>query len=188
MPAAFAVSFDLAATVFSKTPVGLQEMQSRALGLPALSRRILVLVDGKRSGKELAAFAGDHDIHEVLDHLMASGCIDAQQRREATKPAVASAAPAAAVAQPLGQAELGRLPPAATRTPKDIEMARNFMANTTNSLFGQNMRLSLIKSISSCESAEELRQVYAAWAQNMASTAASAKRLPELRDKLLAVL
>ena len=37
-------------------------------------------------------------------------------------------------------------------------MARHFMINTTNAMFGQNMRLTLIKAVSSCLSADELRQ------------------------------
>lgn len=180
-----AVSLDLTGATFFKTPAGLQEIQSRALGLPALIRRVLVLVDGKRSGKELAAFVGGEEkIEEVLSQLMEYGCIDAQ---ESAKPAPVKAA-AAAPAQPEGLPELASLPHAALRTPKEVDMARNFMLNTTNAIFGQNMRLSLIKSISSCHSSEQLRQVYPAWVTNMASTPESLKALPELRTKLLRVL
>ena len=52
-------------TVFGKTVQGQQEMQNRSLGLTSLARRVLVLVlvlvDGRRSGRDLAAFvpAGD---------------------------------------------------------------------------------------------------------------------------------
>lgn len=180
-----AASLDLTGVTFFKTPAGLQEIQDRSLGLPALIRRVLVLVDGKRSGKELAAFVGGEEkIEEVLSQLMEYGCIDAQ--------AGAKLAPAKGTAVEPGPlayaAELAGLPHAALRTAKDIDMARNFMVNTTNSIFGQNMRLSLIKSILACQSAEQLRQVYPAWAENMASNSASAKRLPELRARLFVVL
>ncbi len=178
MSSSSAASLNLTETTFSKTATGLQEIQTRAMGLPALIRRVLVLVDGKRSVKELAAFVGDNDITEVLDQLVAKGCIDAQVK------AVVNSAPEQLTAASL----LTRLPDAATRSPKEIEMARNFMSNTTNNIFGQNMRLSLIKTIDSCESAEELRQVYPAWADNMASISAGAKRMKELNDKLFVVL
>lgn len=178
-----AASLDLTGLTFFKTSTGLEEIQSRTLGLPALIRRVLVLVDGKRNGKELAAFVGnDANIVDVLSQLMASGCIYVQG-------SVKSAPASAPVAQPdEDKLLLSRLPHPALRSPKEIEMARNFMVNTTNREFGQNMRLSLIKAILACQSAEELRQVYLAWASNMASTRASAKSLPELREKLLRVL
>lgn len=179
-----AASLDLTGVTFFKTSTGLEEIQNRTLGLPALIRRVLVLVDGKRSGKELAAFVGnDANIVDVLGQLIASGCIYVQGS--------VKSAPASATA-PAGLDEdkllLARLPHVALRSPKEVEMARNFMVNTTNNEFGQNMRLSLVKSILACQGAEELRQVYPAWASNMASTKSGAKSLPELREKLFRVL
>lgn len=178
-----AASLDLTGATFFKTAVGLQEIQNRALGLPALIRRILVLVDGKRSGKELAAFVGgEENIAEVLGHLVAHGCIDAQE--------VAKPAPAAAPisAQSHEAAQLAGLPHPALRSPKEIEMARNFMINTTNTICGQNQRLSLLKSLLACQNAEELRQVYPVWLSTMSAVPAGAKRLPELLERLFVVL
>lgn len=183
-----APSPDLTGVTFFKTSTGLEEIQNRTLGLPALIRRVLVLVDGKRNGKELAAFVGnDANIVDVLGQLLASGCIHVQSSvKSAVAPAPAPAASAARLDE--DQLLLARLPHPALRTHKEIEMARNFMINTTNNEFGQNMRLSLIKSILACQGTEELRQVYPAWASNMASTKAGAKSLPELREKLSRVL
>ncbi len=189
-----AASFDLTATTFFKTPTGLREIQTRALGLPGMIRRVLVLVDGKRSGKELAAFVGGEEkIGEVLSQLMEYGCIDAQQT---ARPAPAAQAPAttppaaktATFSDPDDAAALASLPHAALRSAKEVEMARNFMVNTTNNIFGQNMRLSLIKSILNCRSAEELRQIFPVWTSNMASNSRGSKELPEMRDRLLLVL
>ena len=57
------LSISPVSTVFDKTVQGQQEMQNRSLGLTSLARRVLVLVlvDGRRSGRDLAAFvpAGD---------------------------------------------------------------------------------------------------------------------------------
>lgn len=176
-----AASLDLTGATFFKTAVGLQEIQNRALGLPALIRRILVLVDGKRSGKELAVFAGgEANISEVLGQLVAHGCIDAQ---EVAKPA--SAAPSA---QSDEAAQLASLPHPALRSPKEIDMARNFMINTTNTICGQNQRLSLLKSLLACQSAGELRQVYPVWLSTINTMPAGAKRLPELLERLFVVL
>jgi hypothetical protein len=189
-----AASFDLTATTFFKTPTGLREIQTRALGLPGMIRRVLVLVDGKRSGKELAAFVGgEENIAEVLDQLMANGCIDAQQtvRPIPVAQALAAMPPAAKTAtfsDPDDSAALASLPHAALRSAKEVEMARNFMVNTTNNIFGQNMRLSLVKSILNCRGAEELREIFPVWTSNMASNTTGARELPEMRDRLLLVL
>jgi len=185
MSAILDVSLDLTNTTFSKTAAGLHEIQTRALGLPPMARRLLVLVDGKRSGQELGAFVAGHDVAELLDQLLAQGCIDAR----ANEPSATSApAKPAAPTPPDDAAPLAGLPLAATRSAKDVEMARNFMTNTINTMFGQNMRLTLIESIFKCRSAGELRQVYPLWAGTMASIGIGAKRLPELRQKLFQVL
>ncbi len=83
---------------------------------------------------------------------------------------------------------LSGLPQAEMRSPKEIEMARNFMTNTVNTMFLQNMRLTLIESIFAARTAEDLRRVYPVWAETMASIDIGAKRLPDLRQKLLQVL
>lgn len=181
MPSMTDVSLDLASATFAKTAAGVQEIQDRALGLPPLTRRVLVLVDGKRSGKELAAFVAGHDAAEILGQLLAQGCIEA----------LAAAKPVPVVTKataPEGEAALSGLPQAATRSAKDTEMARNFMTNTINTMFGQNMRLTLIQSIFAAKTAEDLRRVYPAWADTMATIGIGAKRLPELRQKLFQVL
>jgi hypothetical protein len=67
-------------------------------------------------------------------------------------------------------------------------MARNFMTNTINTMFGQNMRLTLIEAIFTARTADDLRRVYPVWAETMASIGVGAKRQPELRLKLFQVL
>jgi len=180
-------TLDLTAAVFAKTPVGQQEIQSRSLGLSPLVRRILVLIDGKRRGRELAAFvSGNDDIEQILEVLLAQGCVQTQASARATA-ASAAPAPAAAVAAPDAGALAG-LPDASLRTAKENEMARNFMINSINSVIGQQMRISLIHDIFHAESTEALRTVYHAWAASMADHGMGAKRLPELREKLFKVL
>ena len=97
-------------------------------------------------------------------------------------PAAAPATTAAA------NPELADLPPAQSRSAKDVEMARNFMTNTVNTIFGHHNRISLIEAIHACQSSEDLRRVYVSWAQAMEGNATGKKRLPELREKLFAVL
>lgn len=182
-------TIDLTAAIFAKTPVGQQEIQSRSLGLAPMVRRILVLIDGKRSGRDLAAFvSGNDDIEQILQVLLAQDCVQAQAATKAAAgPAVVSAQSAAAPAM-AGADALAGLPASGMRTAKENEMARNFMINSINSIIGQQMRISLIHDIFHAESTEALRTVYHAWAASMADHGMGAKRLPELREKLFKVL
>ena len=63
-----------------------------------------------------------------------------------------------------------------------------FMTNTINTIIGQNVRFTLIKSIHACATATELRNVYPAWLEAISGNRIGLKRLPELRDKLFQVL
>lgn len=171
----------LVATVFAKTAQGQQEIQDRALGLPALARRILVLVDGHRSGRDLAAFVPEGSLEGCLSALLEQHCIEGV--------AVLAAVPAAAPKAPPSPADtLVALPSAETRSAQELEKARNFMTNTVNNIFGHHNRISLIESIYACQSSDQLRKVYPAWALALSDNSVGKKRLPELNQKLFTVL
>lgn len=188
-------------TVFVKTAAGQQEIQSRTLGLGLMARRALILIDGKRKGLELSPMLGGHDLRTLLQELLGKGCIEPlapAQTQLATPPVPApqqsTAAPsvAASPAQPsagnISDAELSQLPPAASRSPADLTMARNFMTNTVNTIFQPYTRLTLLEAIANCKTAEDSRKVYTLWAQTIGSSAIGNKRLPEFREKLFKVL
>lgn len=175
-------SIDHRHTIYAKTAVGQQEIQSRGLGLAPLLRRLLLLVDGQRTGKDLEVFVAGHDVSAMFDDLLAQGCIEARATRAAPP------SPSEAKAPPQPADELAALPPASSRSAKELEMARNFMTNTVNSIFGHHNRISLLESIHACKSTEQLRQVYPHWVETMSGSAIGLKRLPELREKLFAVL
>ncbi len=181
-------TLDLNSAVFSKTPVGQQEIQSRGLGLSPLVRRILVLVDGKRTGSELGGFvSGGDSIQQILQTLLEHGCVQAQGSAKPSAAAATPAAPSASTPAPPTFSLLG-LPPAEVRTAKDNDMARHFMINSINAIIGQHMRVSLIHDIFHAATTEDLRTVYHAWSASMADHSMGAKRLPELREKLFKVL
>jgi len=180
-----AAALDLIHAVFAKTAAGQQEIQSRSLGLGPMPRRLLVLVDGKRSGQELAVFAAGQDVQALLTQLIAIGCIEARAPIEAV-PAPKTAAAGQSV--PGGDTGLAGLPLAESRSQKDVEMARNFMTNTTNTVFGMNLRLSTVEAIFGCQTTEDLRRVYPLWVETMNSSGIGAKRLPDFREKLFKVL
>lgn len=187
-------TLDLTSAVFTKTELGQQEIQSRALGLAPLVRRILVLADGKKSGGELAAFLPSaDDIQSVLQQLLNLGCLEAQAGNKPASAAASRNADASATATPVeGEvAATGDIPglvPAAKRSVKDNEMARNFMINSINAIIGQQMRITLIQNISDAKTTEALRAVYLDWEASMADHGMGKKRLPELKEKLFKVL
>lgn len=179
------VSPDLSRTVFAKTAVGQQEIQSRSLGLAPLLRRVLVLIDGRRNGQDLAVFVPGHDVEPLLKQLVAHGCIDAQAPTES----VSTSEPTAVDAAVSGaDAALAGLPPAENRSTKEVEMARNFMTNSVNSVFGMNLRLSMIEAIFACQTAQDLRRIYPTWVETMKSSTTGSQRLPEFRERLFKVL
>jgi type IV secretory pathway VirJ component len=182
-------SIDFHRAFFAKTVIGQQEIQNRALGLAPLVRRLLILIDGKRSGQELAAFVNGHAVADLLGELLTRKCVEVvASTAAATVTAPASPASETTASETLRNTGPANLPPPESRSAKEVEMARNFMINTVNMEFGQHMRLSLIEAISNCATADQLRQVYPLWFSTMASSRSAAKELPALRDKLLRVL
>ena len=186
-------SLDVRRTLFVKSSLGQQEISSRALGLAPLTRRMLILIDGKRSFEELEPMAGGQDLCELLQQLLDKGCIEASTVLVATAlPAAAAPTPASSAGAPVqGQLrtlEMQLLPNPTTRTAKEVDMARHFMMNTVNTIFQANTRLTLLEAIHACKSVEDVRRVYPKWAETIGSSAIGAKRLPEFREKLFKVL
>ena len=177
------LALDLTTIIFTKTPLGQQEIQSRSLSLPPLLRRVLVLIDGQRRVKELEAFVLGHDIVTLLTELLAKGCIDEKpQATPAAQPTAKAESP------PELSTKLSSLPAPEMRGPKEVDMARNYMINTINNTFGQHTRISMIKAIMACANANELRVVYPTWVQTMSGSSEGVKGLPEMRKKLFTVL
>lgn len=182
--------------IYAKTPAAEAEIKSRDLKLAPRLRSTLILVDGKRASSGYVALLGA-DIQAVLAQLQDLGLIHAVDNAASPSPVAAPVVAVEGAAQPPAAggtmagdiaADLQRLPAAATRSAKDVEMSRHFMTNTVNLIFGQNMRLTLVRSIFDCRSAEDLRGVYPRWFQAMADDRSGAKRLAEWRGKLSATL
>lgn len=68
------------ATILGKTAKGLLEIEQRAHGLAQGLRRILILVDGRRSCAELRRLLGDApDSTGALEHLLEQGFVETRQ-------------------------------------------------------------------------------------------------------------
>ncbi|MCE2644863.1 MAG: hypothetical protein LW835_06505 [Burkholderiaceae bacterium] len=73
--------------VYSKTPKGTAEMAARSAALSMGARRVLILVDGKRTVADLAPLLKPGEIDGVLAQLEAQGFISRNQSFEPTRPA-----------------------------------------------------------------------------------------------------
>lgn len=97
----------MSSTLFRKTPLGHSEIAQRSQGLPALARRLLILVDGAKTLAQLSALSGaDAQTDSLLQALHADGFIEAMQPGGAAstaaqpRPVTATLNPPAAPAQP----------------------------------------------------------------------------------------
>ena len=67
--------------VYSKTPKGVAEVAARSAQLSMTTRRVLIMVDGKRTVDDLAVLLRPGEIDAVITHLESAGLI---QRNSAT--------------------------------------------------------------------------------------------------------
>ncbi|WP_119153292.1 hypothetical protein [Caldimonas tepidiphila] len=169
-------------TIYAKTAKGQQEVEQRSAGLSLRARRLLILLDGKRARREVAALVSDSDFEQTLAQLVEQGFAQPLAPPPATLPAPPQAA------EPIAPASGPVASDAPHEDPKRVEMARNFMLNSLMALYGPHEKLSLKTSIQQCRRQQELRELYEDWFRAVSATRAGKLRAEELRDKLLAVL
>ena len=160
-----------------------KEIQDRSVGLGLLERRLLLLMNGQRRLTELTELMPGQDLQPLIQSLLDKGCIEQAAVAAPSPPSVAESKPSAAAAN-----GMAALPPADQRTPAQNEMARNFMINSINTVFGQYTRLTLIETITKAQGTDGLRQAYFMWAAALEDNRIGAKRLPDLQSQLFKVL
>lgn len=161
----------MAATPFYvKTPKGIEEMTHRSHGLSQRARRVLIMLDGKRSATDIEEMFPEVG-QALLNELIADGFVVPLQTE------VAKAAPAKAVAKvdpPLNDAQR-------------FEMAQNFMRNTLDAFLG-GMGSGLMAQISRCNNLDELRVHYQSWRESILLTSDGRKKSADLESRLAALL
>ncbi len=168
-----------------KTASGAEELERRSLGLGVIERRLLILIDGNRGVAELQAMMGKTEIGPLLDHLVEVGCVLWPGREGAAAAKPAAAAAAAAAAEPAVVQGAGDLP---ERSPKEREMARNFMINTLLTFIGPYANPELMKRLQAAPDSATLRLLYPEWRSLMDAPRAAGKRIAELDGELRKVL
>lgn len=166
--------------VFAKTAKGQDEFACRSGALSPRVRRVLILVDGRRTVSELRELVAADDLTHTLGALEELGLI------EVGKP-VAAAGRGDAPADPLPSITAFRALPA-TRNAKELEMARNFMINTLKNFCSLYGPISLMSNINSTDSHEGLRELYPEWYRLIVDSRSGRRRAEDLRSDLLKVL
>lgn len=160
--------------IFAKTRKGQAEIETRSAGLGVRARRLLILLDGRRSIDEVRAMVADPRLDETLAMLQAEGYIDSVWS--------ARSSPAAAEEQP---------PAAGSAAPSDparLDKARNFMLNAMRTFNGPYHNIDLMTRIQGARGADELRGLVDAWLTSIELTKMGRLRAEELRLRVLEVL
>lgn len=163
--------------VFRKTTKGSEEMTTRTNAFSPRVRRILILVDGKRTVDQLRELAAADDLIHSLGLLEESGLIEvssAPSRRGEATP----------VSAPLPPINTFRDNPA-PNDPLRLQMSRNFMANTIKVFMGTVGTSSLLTRIEDATTLEALRGCFGEWHHAIVSSRDGRREAEVLREKLL---
>lgn len=170
-------------TVFAKTEKGQEEMEKRTDGLNLRNRRVLILIDGKRTVDELRSMNNDEQLPGTLATLEEGGYI--------------KAAEVATIAYPVNPATIDSTappPPPVFRDitddsdPANLAKARNFMINTLKTFVGALGNTSLLNRIEKCQTHEALRATFDEWYRAIGSSREGRREAEGLRTKLLEVI
>lgn len=164
--------------IFAKTPQGVSEMETRSGGLTPRVRRILIMVDGKRSVEDLRAMALADDLSHTLGMLEEAGYIEVHQAIDVAPVADDGALPSITAFRPLPEKV----------NAKELDMARHFIMNTLKTFCGPMTHLSIVEAAFAAKSHEEMREVFGPWYHAIVETHSGRRRAEELRAELLKIL
>lgn len=166
--------------VFAKTPKGYEEIDTKAGGLTPRQRRVLIMVDGKRTVDDLRAMLQADDLQHTLGLLEEDGFIQITALINGNVKALAPEASLPSITA------FTNLP--AAHDPLRQEQARNFMMNTLNVFVGSLGASSLIERIENAKGHEGLRNLYDEWYHAIVMSREGKREAEVLRGKLLNVI
>ena len=169
--------------VFAKTVKGQQEMANRTGALTPRVRRVLIMVDGKKTVDELRGALAADDLPLTLGMLEEDAYIEFSATRDeksgASRDLAGQSLPAINAFRPL---------PLIMGDPMNLAKARNFMTNTLQTFVGSVGISSLLTRIEDASEHEALRAVYDEWYHAIVSSRDGRREAEMLRNKLLEVL
>lgn len=165
--------------VFTKTAKGLEAIEKRTGGLTPRVRRVLIMIDGKRTVENLRDLALADDLSHTLGELEETGFIEllklpGMEHVVADDGGLAAVTTFREIPQP--------------HNAKELDMAKNFIINTLKTFCGPATHLSIVEAAFAANSHEELREQFGAWYQAIVETRAGRRRAEDLRAELLKVI
>ena len=133
---------------YIKTDSGRAEVAERSRGLSAVQRRVLIVVDGKKTVNDLGAFVRVGELEAALDHLLREGLIELTDH---IAPLQAPAAPGFAAAD-------ATEPPRAATSPPEFEKVRGEASRFVSDRLG-GAGEPICEAIDRCNSPAELRKL-----------------------------
>ena len=140
--------------IFNKTDAGRAEMAARSRNLSALQRRVLILVDGKKTVNALQAFVRVGELELALEHLLQEGLIDSPVGATGTNSDTILQAP---VAPGFVAAEAAEAPRPATSAQEFVKV-RQQASDFVQAKLGAAGE-PICQAIDRCESPAELRKM-----------------------------
>jgi hypothetical protein len=132
--------------VFAKTAKGVAEVSSRSGAVSLAARRVLIMIDGKRTVAELAPLARTGEISGIIEHLEAQGLVH-PAHASATSPATAAPPAPADTAEELGE----------DRLTTSFESVKRRAVRELSDRLGPDAEVMAVR-IEHCRNTEELRQ------------------------------
>lgn len=166
--------------VFGKTEKGRSEITERSGGLHPRKRRILIMIDGKKSVDDLRELVAADDLTHTLGELEEDGYIEVLTVRDASgsERAVEGALPSITAFREL----------AGSSDPEELEKARHFMLNTLRTFCGQYTHMTLMSAVNAAKTHGEMRLLFDDWYRLIVDTRQGRRRAEELRSQLLKVI
>lgn len=158
--------------IFAKTPKGQEEIATRSAGLSPRVRRVLIMIDGKRTIAELRSMLQSDDLQHTLGMLEEDGHIALTNTTNAPPLPSISA--------------FSTLPE--TPDPVRLQQARNFMTNTLNAFVGALGTSSLLDRIEKAQNHADLRTQFDEWYHAIVMSREGKREAEALRTKLLVVI
>jgi hypothetical protein len=142
--------------IYAKTPKGVAEVAARTAQLSMTTRRVLIMMDGKRTVDELSVLVRPGEIDAIVDQLESAGLAQKAAGAVAAEPAPAIASPGEEERRPTTTISASVMDDREL-TPITLEEAKRRAVRELNDRLGPEAEVLAIR-IEACRSIEDFRE------------------------------
>ena len=173
--------------VFVKTAKGQAELNARTGVLTPRARRVLILVDGKRTVDDLDDLVQSETLRNTLGQLEEDGFIEYIQDG-GSAPAKPRPALAPSPSARMGAPTAGAAMPPSAGAPKRLDEARLLMSEAIHRCDSDHRTPGILQQIASAQSPADLRALHDDWLDVITASGDSPWEVNSLRNRLARVL